>query len=537
MAASPRIFPRLALITLPVFVLLVALERWHTYSEPLERDITTYAVIGQGLLTGRDLYTDLWDHKPPAVFLTFALAEALAGYGQFMVYFLNLVTVSITILGLYLAGFYYAGPWCGIIASGFWAVLSGDLYTQSNQPNTELFINLFSVWAFALWLGGEVGKWEFKRWIAIGCLLAIGSLYKPFVVVCGVFLAFPYVLAARKNTSDLRRSIGQITVSFLAIGTFWALAALYFFCRGHWRDFFSAVFVYNENYSRYSLKFFLNFFAGIFHSQSKIAFALNAIENFIAGVSQDHFDPTSLSFVLPLLSCGVAGAFLERRQKTQLWSLWIFFLISVEVEIFFTGVFHPHYYQLYLPPLVIGGAWGAFCLGERLVGVAKRGWWIPAAIVFIFLIIHERPYYSLSPEEWSKNKYAEGDLFIQSYRAAQEINRILLPDETFYEWGNESGLYFASGRRPPTGVFYGYPLFYNPLAEQLTDRVLNDLKRTKPELFIFYVNYQPEGWLHNPIIELAWNEYNLLPGNPRHGPFIFLARKNGALIKRLSNNF
>ena len=61
---------------------LLVLLRLHTYDEPLERDITTYAVIGHELLGGKALYTDLWDHKPPAIYVTYAAAELLSGYGR-----------------------------------------------------------------------------------------------------------------------------------------------------------------------------------------------------------------------------------------------------------------------------------------------------------------------------------------------------------------------------------------------------------------------------------------------------------------------
>jgi hypothetical protein len=54
---------------------LLVLLRLHTYDEPLERDITTYAVIGHELLGGKALYTELWDHKPPAIYVTYAAAQ------------------------------------------------------------------------------------------------------------------------------------------------------------------------------------------------------------------------------------------------------------------------------------------------------------------------------------------------------------------------------------------------------------------------------------------------------------------------------
>src|SRR5690348_4523606 len=83
---------------LALLAALIVLERFHTYHEPLERDIATYAVTAHELLAGRNLYSDLWDHKPPAIYLTYAAAEISAGYGPFSIYLLNLLPALLTLL-------------------------------------------------------------------------------------------------------------------------------------------------------------------------------------------------------------------------------------------------------------------------------------------------------------------------------------------------------------------------------------------------------------------------------------------------------
>jgi hypothetical protein len=84
--------------------LVIALQRWHTYNEPLEHDLTLYAVFGHELLNGRPLYSDLWDNKPPGIFVTYAAAEKIAGYGPGAIYLLGVLGAIVTMLGLYAAG-------------------------------------------------------------------------------------------------------------------------------------------------------------------------------------------------------------------------------------------------------------------------------------------------------------------------------------------------------------------------------------------------------------------------------------------------
>ena len=58
---------------LVVCILFIAGMKGLTYHEPARGDQAIYAVIGHELLKGRQLYADLWDHKPPAIHVTYAL--------------------------------------------------------------------------------------------------------------------------------------------------------------------------------------------------------------------------------------------------------------------------------------------------------------------------------------------------------------------------------------------------------------------------------------------------------------------------------
>jgi hypothetical protein len=87
----------------------MAVARLHTYDEPLEMDAATYAVIARELRAGRHLYSDLCDHKPPAVHATFAAAQMVAGSGPAHIYLLGLAAATVTLLGVYAAGSAIAG--------------------------------------------------------------------------------------------------------------------------------------------------------------------------------------------------------------------------------------------------------------------------------------------------------------------------------------------------------------------------------------------------------------------------------------------
>ena len=93
---------------------LIFFLRLHTYDEPLERDITIYAVIAHEMLDGKALYSDLWDHKPPAIYVTYAAAELIAGYGRDSIFLMNVAAALATLFACY-----FAGSAAGFAASGF----------------------------------------------------------------------------------------------------------------------------------------------------------------------------------------------------------------------------------------------------------------------------------------------------------------------------------------------------------------------------------------------------------------------------------
>jgi hypothetical protein len=112
---------------------------------------------------------------------------------------------------------------------------------------------------------------------------------------------------------------------------------------------------------------------------------------------------------------------------------------------------------------------------------------------------------------------------------SKDIKEMLEPGETMYEWGFNACFYLYTGISPPVGNILNMHVRYGPLREELTQRVLNDLGRNKPELVLF-----PRWFLDvHPVTEFCHYRYSLLPRNAIRGHFILLARNGGALSARL----
>src|SRR5882672_6438119 len=214
-----------ALVLIMLGAILVA-ARLHTYHEPLQTDITGAAVIGHELLAGRALYADMWDHKPPALHLTHAFAIALAGYGPGAVFLLNLLAGLATLVGVYAAGCVVGSTSAGLWAAVFWTAISGDLWMQGNQPNAEVFINACVVWAFVLLLRADAGS-GVGRFLAIGAIIAWGSLYKQIIVAPAAFLALAHVAAPPPGRGRGRAMADVGTIVAVGVAA-WATLLAYF---------------------------------------------------------------------------------------------------------------------------------------------------------------------------------------------------------------------------------------------------------------------------------------------------------------------
>lgn len=497
---------RYTAVVLLTLLLLVALARGRTYDEPLERDLATYAVIGQELNRGRTLYTDLWDHKPPAIYATFALGQMIAGDGAPGVYFLNVLASAAALLGIWAVGRSLAGDVAGLFAAACWAVASGDLALQGNQPNTELFMNAAVSGFFALGLSLRGKFFDWPSVLGAGALLALASFYKPVAVVYGVAFAVVHALRPPAEPSGVRRALAQVGVLAAIGAAAWAATFGYFAGVGRYQDFWDAVFVFNR------------------------AYAGNIGGNLIEGLTPKYILPGYLHMGLPLLTLTCVGAALAGFKRPSRRSLLLLAWFAATIlAVALPGQFHPHYFQLWLPPLCVGAGWGLARLAEIAGEARRRVLYLLGALVLGMVALVELPYYFLSPAEWSRWKY--GPIFVQTERAGRVADELLAPGESLYQWGNEPGLYLYAKLSPPAGVMWTHHLRFGPLAEASGVRVLAQLHAAQPELVIVSTG-EPMPAEH-PIVQWISANYVALPERTEIPPFRFLARRGGALEERL----
>ncbi len=507
-----------ACIVLVSSFLFIAVTRARTSHEPVEGDQAIYSVIGHELLKGRSLYTDLWDHKPPAIHATYALGELVAGYGPHQLYVLHLAASTLTLVGLFRAGTLLGGPRAGLYSGVVWALGSVFPRWEGFQPNTEVFLNVILVWSF--WMICRLDR--APRWwlaCAFGAAIGVGSLYKQVVIAPAAMLGITYILRSGPKLKDRWAAIGYMLAAAGVSAVAWVVCVAWFWSQGNLADFYDAVFIYNRYYT------------------GNVALNLVRARHF-------KFKSYLLAVALPCLLAPFAGPGLTRAQKNG----W-FFLAAYAAGCFIAqalpGRRFEHYSEYWMPVYALAG--GAMLAGlcSGLLERPRLGRWGLLAMVFAPLAIRYVQPNEFASSHWLVHEPGGQEyLFRHSSRAAGlALNHLLMPGERMYALGTpgqSAPLYYYTHQSPPSGLIFDFPLRPGrPLAASLEERVIRDLERGPPDLivsattsFLGAVDGKPVDWGQR-LSDWVRQRYSPQGSDPTNRYLLF-ARRGSAIERRLA---
>ncbi|MGB8354780.1 MAG: hypothetical protein WCD79_12875 [Chthoniobacteraceae bacterium] len=491
---------------------VIAAMRLCTYYEPNDRDIGCYQVMAHAMLNGGRLFDGaLMDQKPPGVHCTWAFGQMVAGYGPGSTYFLNVLAASTTLIGVFLAGRLANGSnRTGLWAAAFWTVASGHLQLDCNQPNTEVFINAFTILGFGLFAGIRGDGRQLRRLLLAGACFAAASLYKHVVVIVPFFLCCINLVLPPEGRSR-KQALGDMLIVGGVGAAVWGAMVSYFAATGRFQNLLMGLVLFNKYYT------------------STAADSTGLVDNILHSLHFAQLLPNWLYFSIPLILLGITGIVLALvAKKPRPWVLLIGLAIGTHLEVALPGRFFAHYYQLWFPFLLIGSAWGLAAL-EMFTRINRKVIHGAAAAILVMLIVIEAPDYTLSAGDWSRKKH--GDVFLRAENLAHLINSILLPNETFFQLGPETELYLDTGRSCPS-IIGDYGMNSGPLAAQMTKLLMDDCAKSPPDLFIL-VRYSEVGKSH-PIYKWVLANYVPAPHLVDQDPFFLFVRKGSALERRLA---
>jgi len=319
-----------SLLTLLALLAVTCVLRFPALvSHPFNIDESYYSAGAAELVSGGTFFRDVVDHKPPGIYLIYALIYRVAGV--FNLTAVHVVLILVAALTAYLVGLLAqeffgerTGRWAGML----YAVASVIGPANDFQAaNSELFMNLPLV--AALWLAARVwvrGRATDSESFALGVLVGVAVLIRPQAALA----LLPMAVVA------IRRTVKLKSVAIAAAG---ALLPLWAMVAWLWHADALADAATSLAYSRY--------YAHSLPFEVKLANGTLKTLFFLA---------IDVGLVIPVVALIVRGRRQDAVWRSGAGCLLVSWLLASFIAVGMGGRFYPHYFIQVLPPLAITAA-------------------------------------------------------------------------------------------------------------------------------------------------------------------------------------
>ncbi len=435
----------LMLAAAALLVLILMLPNAPFRRVPSE-DAGVFIYVAASLAAGGP-YRDVWDHKPPGIYLVDALGLAVGGLWGIWLLEVAALLAAVALSNRVLVSGGLGSP-AGPFGTLAWLVAAPRLYLEDGFETTypELFALPLQMAAFLLFIRDDGQPAPTWRTAAIGALAALAALLKPTVL--GVWIAIALVLvvtrARKRRWADLGRRILLLVVPagvILALVVFWLWAV------GALGDALDEVIRYNAAYTAFASP----------------ADRLNAI----AGGLRLTL-PSGLAFL------AIGGWLLALRSPRPPVVTVALVALPLELLLASAGRGYHYYFIAWLPAMgVLAGYVAArvhLRVGNALV---KRVLFVPALLMVVLpAVLVAR--LTITPDDGSSREAAS---YVREHSEASD--RVLL-------WGSRTEVLVLADRRSPTRYVYQYAALatrgYASAAR--IDELLAALERERPLLIV-----------------------------------------------------
>lgn len=448
-----------------IILILFVLLRLPSLFEPYwYGDEGIYQTVGMAMREGRMLYTEIWDNKPPLLFLLYAVVDGdqiwmrvlslIAGCASVVVFYLLAREVLKRTLSVY-------------IATAIFGIVFASPLLEGNIANAENFMLLPTLLCMVFLLTRN-----FRT-----------NTYIP--LVCGVLLSVSFLLKA--------------------VAVFDLLAITCFLLFG--KEYRRLLWVWS-GFSLLPLCTDLYFF-----TQGTLPFVIQTVFTDTIGYVEYHNDfiiSNGLLMVKSLvLICMIVLLFFQRKQYSSeklFVSLW---LVCSLYSVYFSGRGYVHYLLLLLP---------AYALLAGQVSEEKKRYSLSLAVLGIVTILTVVTFNIYGNTIWyytnavsylagikSETQYRAffDPITVRNYRIAAFINRNLTKEDRVFIWGNGAQIYKMTDKLPPGRFTVAYHIIANGESKRETEQAL---RAVKPKLLVILPGYEQypygyEGYTLKTIID------------------------------------
>jgi hypothetical protein len=393
-------------------------------------DEGVYQTLGIAIRAGRLLYRDIFDNKPPLLYLLYSFVNS----DQFMIRLLSLIFGLLSVIVFYyLCKRLFANPKVSFVITLLFAILFGLPLIEGNIANAENFMLLLNISAGYLVLRSldtKILNTKYLILLSAGIVLGLSFLFKIVAVFdFAAFAGFLFFVNYSKRFLDIFKvenlvreikNLAPFTIGFIIPIT---ITACYFLFTHAFKDFLTATLFSNVGYVSYGNQFII--------PQGFLIFKLillGSFSLFIFGKRKIYGLP--FAFVALWLSFSLFSAYFSQRPYT-------------------------HYVLVLLPAFCL--TIGLFMLNKhfsKLAGVLMLATFIAVLLSFSFYFKTIFYYQNFAAFILNKQSVTAYESFFdqstpRDYEIANFINLSAKTSDNLFIWGNNAQVYKLTNKLPP----------------------------------------------------------------------------------------
>lgn len=439
--------------------------RFPSFFEPYwYGDEGIYQTLGLGINSGRILYRDIFDNKPPLLYILYSIFNS----DQFLVRLASAIFGLISVILFFkLCEKILQNKKAVFIATIAYSLLFGLPLIEGNIANAENFMLVFNIAAGILVIKSTEISFskQSKILFSAGILLGISFLFKIVGFFdFAAFFVFLFIVNFTKtiNNENLKNEIKKLFPYILGFFIPILIVGLYFFINGAFSFFIKAAFSNNVGYVGYGNNFI-------------IPQGLLIIKSFFL----------ILAFLFIFMRRKILG------NSNIFVYVWILFSLF---NAFFSQRPYTHYVLVMLPSL---------CLLMGFVAIKNRLFKFNSLILTVTIILlvlnftyflktiyYYQNFASFITNQKSINSYQrffDGNT-PNDYELTSFINLKTKPIDNIFIWGNNAQVYKLTNKLPPGRYTVAYHITNY---KDGLENTLKGLQKSNPKLIVVMPNTSP----------------------------------------------
>lgn len=498
-------------------ILFVLLVRFKLLSVPFERDEGGFAYIAYQMLEGKSLYLDLYEIKPPLLYVIYAFFIRVFGHSIEGIHFGLLLFDVAYIITLFAFAKYFFDKTVAVVAAFAFAILSLSpnlLGFAAHATHFAILPGLIGLFLLTKAIDNKKRSFFLYAGLACGLAFLVKQQAIHFMLFAGFYVIFE---CFRQKPIDWKEWF--ISEALLVIGSVspYLLVVLYMLIRGHFDDFWFYTVTWPTEFAT--------------SSQTGANYEIFKLQINQVIPDQEWLWYLGLGGIISLFVVQIENRW---RVFTLLFTLFMAFSVATGFH------FYAHYFVVFIPALALLNGLFVRNIGLLINNILNIKWgFVVPLLFFVFawtqIIRVDSSYFFQSNEDKILRDAYGTNPFPESKVIGDYLKSISNPDDKVLIACSEPQIGFYAQRQSVSGQAFCYPLVDNgAYMTKLQDEFIQDIETQQARFSVYtwmgtsWLNRDPTGRIFKFIEENHQKYYNLIgvaecipTRNVQNGPIIY----------------